>query len=350
MYTLLMRIAYNIFPIIAIYFSLISLIAIVVTICDKRAAIRHKRRVSEKALFFLALIGGAAGMFMTMLLIRHKTKHKRFMLGLPIIIIVQLFMLIVPFDMSIQTTFHTIESDKIANPVRLMLVTDNHSCDYGKEQIDLVKAIDKQKPDVILLGGDIFDDKKYQANSTKLVEILSSKYPCYYVSGNHEFWSRRADDFKDILIKNEVTVLEGATDTIQINGETIAISGVDDPDTDRYPSRAVPYKKQLEQLSESIDSNVFNVLLSHRPERIEELLPLKTDLVLSGHAHGGQWRLPFVLENGLLAPDQGMFPKYGNGMRDFKDTKFIVSRGLARETTSVPRIFNRPELVVIDVK
>jgi Predicted phosphohydrolases len=328
----------------------ISIIAIAVTVRDKRSAVRNRRRIKERTLFFIAIIGGAVAMFITMLIIRHKTKHKRFMLGLPIIIASQIIILTVTFNTSIQTTSQTIESDKITNPIRLLLVSDTHSCDYGKEQAELMQAIDKQKPDAVLLVGDIFDDNMTQANSEEFVEIISKKYSCYYVSGNHEFWSKRADDFKEIVERDGIPVLEGDTHTLEINGEKIAISGVDDPDTDRYPSRSIPYKKQIEQLSKSMDDSVFNVLLSHRPERMDDFSSLNADIVLSGHAHGGQWRIPFILQNGMFAPDQGWFPKYGNGMHSFGGTKLIVSRGLARETTRVPRIFNRPEMVVIEVK
>ena len=92
----------------------------------------------------------------------------------------------------------------------------------------------------------------------------------------------------------------------------------------------------------------FSVLLAHRPERIEDYLQYPFDLIVSGHAHGGQWRIPGIL-NGLLAPNQGFFPPYAGGQYDFADTTLIVSRGLARESTRIPRIFNRPELVVIDL-
>ncbi|MDR1674446.1 MAG: metallophosphoesterase, partial [Oscillospiraceae bacterium] len=116
--------------------------------------------------------------------------------------------------------------------------------------------------------------------------------------------------------------------------------------------RSIPYKEQIGRLSEELPGNEhFTVLLSHRPERIEELLPLSPDLVLSGHAHGGQWRFPLLLENGLLSPNQGLFPKYANGEHFFEHTVLIVSRGLARESTKViPRIFNRPEIVIITLK
>ena len=136
---------------------------------------------------------------------------------------------------------------------------------------------------------------------------------------------------------------------MEVGGARIRISGIDDPDSDRFPSRSVSYVEQLNRLGkESIDDGLFTILLSHRPERIEELLPLNPDLVLSGHAHGGQWRLPVLLENGLLSPNQGLFPKFTNGKYFFGDTKMIVSRGLARESTRIiPRLFNRPEIVIV---
>jgi predicted MPP superfamily phosphohydrolase len=107
----------------------------------------------------------------------------------------------------------------------------------------------------------------------------------------------------------------------------------------------VSYGAQLENLSGIGSGEVFSILMSHRPERMEELLPLAPDLVVSGHAHGGQWRLPGLLENGLLSPNQGLFPKYTNGEYFFGETELIVSLGLARESTIIPRIFNRPEVV-----
>ena len=109
------------------------------------------------------------------------------------------------------------------------------------------------------------------------------------------------------------------------------------------------WSDQLSAAAKAADPDCFAVLLSHRPERVEDYLAYDFDLVLSGHAHGGQWRLPGLV-NGLLAPDQGFFPAYAGGLyRLDENTDLVVSRGLARESTRVPRIFNPPELVIIDV-
>ena len=108
------------------------------------------------------------------------------------------------------------------------------------------------------------------------------------------------------------------------------------------------WRNQLERAAAQADPDFFTILLTHRPERVEAYQGRGFDLILAGHAHGGQWRLPGVV-NGLLAPDQGLFPAYAGGRYELEGSTLIVSRGLARESTRVPRIFNRPELVIIDV-
>ena len=106
---------------------------------------------------------------------------------------------------------------------------------------------------------------------------------------------------------------------------------------------------QLNKISEKLDKNSYKILLTHRPEKFEEYTQYDFDLILSGHAHGGQWRIPGIL-NGLYAPNQGLFPKYAGGYYEIDDKKMIVSRGLARESTLIPRFYNRPELVIIKLQ
>ena len=162
--------------------------------------------------------------------------------------------------------------------------------------------------------------------------------------------------YKTIAETYGITVLEGTSGILTARGEKIRIAGIDDPDVTRYANagrittRSAPYAEQIKQLSAAANQDIFTILLSHRPERIEELLPLHPDLVLSGHAHGGQIRIPLILENGVWSPNQGFFPRYTNGAYSFGGTEMIVSRGLARESTSMPRIFNRPEIVVITLE
>ena len=290
------------------YLAIISLLAIYLTIRDKKAAKKGTWRVKERTLLVVSALGGSAVMLLTMLAIRHKTRHIKFMVGIPLILLAQVLFLWFAFNQSLAVSRFTVVSDKIHSQVKLIQIADLHACDYGNGQRELLNAIDAEAPDAILLCGDIFDDKIPPGKAVEVIKDVSGKYPCYYVSGNHEFWSRKADEFKATLESYGVKVLEETSEILDINGERIRISGIDDPDTDRYPSRSAPYAEQIKRLSAETYLEMFTILLSHRPERIEELLPLHPDLVLSGHAHGGQIRIPFILENGLWSPNQGFFP------------------------------------------
>lgn len=241
-------------------------------------------------------------------------------------------------------TEYTIYSEKISDSVRMVVLTDLHSCVYGDLQSELIEKIEEQNPDVILMSGDIMDDVMPDKNVIELLEGVANKYPCYYVTGNHEFWSGRVNEQKKIFRSYGVTVLEGDGEELTINGQRLLICGIDDPEVGTEV-----FDEQLSQVSELLSTESYSILLSHRPERFKRYAEKDFDLVISGHAHGGQWRIPLLLPNGLFAPNQGWFPTYTNGIHENCDTKMIVSRGLSRESTKIPRIFNAPELVVVEV-
>jgi len=333
-----------------IYLAAVSLFAVILTVRDKNAAIKQKRRIKERTLLIVSVLGGSVAMLITMLITHHKTKHLKFMVGIPVIIVLQVIIFIFALDTSLSVNHYTINTPKIDAPVKLALVADLHSCDYGKGQKKLINAVLNERPDIIFLVGDIFDDDLPPDNTIEFIEGIAGKAPCYYVSGNHEFWSSKADKFKDIILSYGIEVLEGTYADIELKGQKIRICGIDDPATNSYPSRAIRYADQLRNLKEAATTEAYTILLAHRPELIEEYLPLNMDLVLSAHAHGGQWRIPFVLEHGLFGPHQGWFPEYGNGVFLFDNTTMIISRGLAKESTPIPRIFNRPEIVIITLE
>lgn len=173
---------------------------------------------------------------------------------------------------------------------------------------------------------------------------IADTYQCFYVSGNHEFWSGRASEHKGILRSYGVTVLEGDRANVTIRGQEIVVVGIDDPDGGQ-----MRFENQMNSLSALLPPESYTILLSHRPEIFECYIELDVDLVLCGHAHGGQWRIPLILRNGLLAPNQGLFPKYTDGIHIANDTTMIVSRGLSQFAPQIPRIFNPPELVVVNL-
>lgn len=262
--------------------------------------------------------------------------------------IVLFLLLFIALDRRMIIREYTVEDDRITAPVRIALVTDLHSCRYGKNQQELIDAVLDLKADVLLLGGDIFDDEIEDTNTALFLAGVSEKLPCYYVTGNHEFWSGEEAFARKMAILEEyhVTVLAGECRTLVLNGQTVNLCGVDDPDG--FPAGSDGFARQLEKVSAATDGQ-YTILLSHRPERIPQYAEYPFDLALCGHAHGGQWRIPLLL-NGLYAPNQGLFPAYAGGQYALNGLIAIVSRGLARETTIVPRIFNRPELVLIEIR
>ena len=272
-------------------------------------------------------------------------KILKFLIAFLIIVVILLF---AAFDTRLKTVNYKIKTDKISEDVKIALIADLHCCLYGENQSDLLTAIDKQNPDAVLLAGDIFDDYYINNNSHILIDDIAKKYKTYYVSGNHEWWSGRMYEHFEYLEATGVTVLRGDCDYLTVKDNTLAICGVDDPEVNIYDTSHKTYEEQLESAAENIHSEHYNILLAHRPENANHYFNYGFDLVLSGHTHGGQGRIPFVL-NGLYAPNQGFFPKLAGGKYNFGNKKMIVSRGLSKENTELPRIFNRPELVIVSL-
>ena len=238
---------------------------------------------------------------------------------------------------NLSTSTFTLASEKIAKPIKVVQLSDLHSKQFGKNQNRIVKKVKKLAPDIIAFTGDLVDSKKYdERKSVTLMEELVQIAPTYYVTGNHESWSGKFPQLEEKLLHAGVFVLRNEQTLVNIGGETINLIGVDDP----------TFLSEEEELAAIVNSQYheeqFNLLLSHRPELLS--LYEKMDLVLTGHAHGGQIRLPFI--GGMVAPDQGFMPKYTAGMYKNEDTVMIVNRGLGNSI--IPqRIFNRPEIVEI---
>ena len=239
-----------------------------------------------------------------------------------------------------------LSNDGTDETTRVVLITDLHSCYYGPNQNTLIRMTEKANPDIVILSGDIFDDKVKSNNAEITVKRLAEMYPCFYVTGNHEFWSKRVDEIKDYLRSVNVHVLEGECETIEIRGRKIDVCGVDDP----TQMKRSDWLAQLDRAYSGCDESHVKILASHRPERVDIYEQYGFDLILCGHTHAGQIRIPF-LNRGIYAPNQGLFPEYVSGAYQLKNgSTMVVSRGLARESTPAPRFFNHPEIVVIDIR
>jgi predicted MPP superfamily phosphohydrolase len=252
------------------------------------------------------------------------------------------------------TTIETSRYDLAApalegDAVTIVLVTDLHSDIYTDEKNDLVKKIRDEKPDLIFLAGDIIDDKAPVDGTVLLLEGIRGLAPVYYVTGNHEYMLRQKFwNIMPLLTAYGVMVLSDTYETVNVRGNTLIIAGVNDPDKRKYQDRRYNQKEVMEKTFRELDQlTSYKILLAHRPEPIKLYRQFSFDLVVSGHAHGGQVRLPPLIKNGLYAPHQGLFPKYTGGMYTHDQLVHIVSRGLTVKRPFLPRIGNNPDLVVI---
>lgn len=249
-------------------------------------------------------------------------------------------------DVRLAVRYYTVGSGQVDGPIRLAVLTDLHACRYGKNQERLVAAVAAQNPDLVLMCGDIVDDEPRMEEWRALLTVkkLADRWPVYYASGNHEYRTGRLAEVKKLLTACGAVVLDGRCVRMAARGQMVQIGGIDDPETGEEN-----WQTQLSAASGDLDGSHFSILLTHRPERVADYAGSGFDLVLAGHAHGGQWRLPGLI-NGVLAPNQGLFPVYAGGRYELGNATLIVSRGLARESTRIPRLFNRPELVVVDIE
>ena len=245
---------------------------------------------------------------------------------------------------------YALHSQRLAAPIRLAVLTDLHSTFYGHQHKYLVRALEKQAPDVVLMSGDMADDVVPSQGISELLAAIGHTYPCFYVTGNHECRSGKVTELKAMFNQKGATVLSGQTAELNIKGQLLQIAGVDDPvcfEAADFSASAGSWEEELAACRSALCGQAFRILLTHRPERVNIYRDSGFDLVLAGHAHGGQVRIPWLI-NGLFAPHQGIFPRYAGGQYTLGETTLLVSRGLCKNR--LPRVFNPPELVVVDLK
>ena len=245
-------------------------------------------------------------------------------------------------------TIRSPELPDVFDGYRIAQVSDLHNAEFGDRNQRLLEMLREAEPDMIAITGDLIDSRKTNiAVALAFAEEAVKIAPCYYVSGNHEARVSEYQDLKTGLEAAGVTVLDDAQVKIEVSGESITVIGVNDPcfHADYLTSDAAVMDRKLSELS-SEDAG-FAILLSHRPELFDTYVAHDMDLILTGHAHGGQFRLPLI--GGLIAPNQGLFPKYDDGLYSEGNTNMIVSRGLGNSIIPL-RFNNRPEVVLIELK
>lgn len=253
-------------------------------------------------------------------------------------------------NLSVETTKLTVTAKDLPeafDKFSIAHISDLHNAEYGKNNEKLIDILEAESPNIIAITGDLID-----SNHTNLEVALSFAQqavkiaPCYFVTGNHEAWiGSQYEELKTSLQNTGITVLQDEAIELNYGDVCIQLIGLNDPDfseRDRLLSESILEVK----LSQVNISDGFTILLSHRPEYFNVYQNKNIDLVLSGHAHGGQFRLP--LGGGVIAPGQGLFPKYDAGAYTENGTTMIVSRGVGNSIIPV-RINNPPEIVIIEL-
>lgn len=233
---------------------------------------------------------------------------------------------------------------------KIVQVSDLHNKDFGNQ---LNSKVSEENPDLIVVTGDVIDRNRTDIpTAVEAMEDLVEMAPVYFVSGNHEVASGEYDTLKDEMDRIGVINLDNAIDTVTIDEAEIGLIGIKDPllllldDVEEAGSGEALIQRTIEQLTEETGTE-FNVLLSHRAELMDVYAETTVDITLTGHAHGGQIRLPFI--DGLFAPSQGFLPEYTNGIYEKNGSQMVVSRGLGNSIFPL-RINNRPEIVVVTLE
>lgn len=231
------------------------------------------------------------------------------------------------------------------NNYKIVQIPDFHNTKSKILTNDLIEKIKEQKPNIIVLTGDLIDSNKTNMDiAINFVKETNNIAPIYFISGNHEASIHNYSEFKDNLEKNKVIILDNKVEVLKINESEINLIGIDDPRMVHESFVSYSEIVNVEIDNTKYDDTKYSILLSHRPELLDTYVEKELDLVLAGHAHGGQLRIPFI--GGIGAPNQGFFPKYTSGIYVENNTTMVVSRGIGNSIIPF-RINNRPELVVI---
>lgn len=223
---------------------------------------------------------------------------------------------------------------------KIVQLSDLHGAEFGEDGMELVEKVGSLEPDMIALTGDFVTDEGDLAAVEKLAARLVKLCPVYFISGNHEFGSGLAVKVRNILERAGVKYLSNEYLTINRGEDEILLGGVEDPLA--YADMLSP--DELAQKMNDAAPDAFKILLGHRNYWMTEYPELPVDLIFCGHAHGGLIRIPGV--GGLIGTDRRLFPDFDAGQFNNGRYTLIVSRGLGN-SVSIPRIFNRPEIVCV---
>ncbi len=253
-----------------------------------------------------------------------------------IIILIVIVLIALPLRIELNET--RIKDFRIQKKVRICVISDLHSNEFGKHQKYLMKLIHKADVDLIVFPGDLLDDRVDDHPVFELLEQLKG-IPMYYVDGNHEQWYPELNEkWKKRLPLYGVRVIENMSVDLEQYG--IELAGI--------PCMRRGVNRSVDSVSELFHTDHYRILLSHIPSYEDFYRQVDCDLIISGHNHGGQWRIPLI-HKGLYSPSEGLFPKFTGGLYTIGKRKLFVSRGLTKSARGIVRLFNNPEVCVIEL-
>lgn len=292
-----------------------------------------------------------------------RSNRKKYIKSAIVLLIVITLLLFCNFqNKHLETTHYTYEAEQLGvdlDGYRIVQISDLHNAKFGKNNQKLVDRIRECAPDMIVLTGDLVDSNHTNVDrAVQFVNEIVKICPVYYVTGNHEYWldTSEYEKLMDGLVSAGVVILDNQVVEISRGDAKFRLVGLDDKSLADGTLEALlsdesirnNQAEQKEEIADNEDSGEkeLTVVLAHEPQYLARYAGTGVDLVLSGHAHGGQFRLPFV--GGIVAPDQGFLPEYTAGEYYMNGTEMIVSRGLGNSVIPV-RLFNYPEIVCVDL-
>ena len=292
-----------------------------------------------------------------------RSNRKKYIKSALVLLIVIALLLFCSYqNRHLETTYYTYKAEQLGADLegyRIVQISDLHNVKFGKNNQKLVDRIRECEPDMIVLTGDLVDSNHTNVDrAVQFVDEIVKICPVYYVTGNHEYWLEKSEYYElmDGLVSAGVVILDNQVVEISRGDAKFRLVGLDDRSLADGTLEALlsdesirnNQAEQKEEIADNEDSGEkeLTVVLAHEPQYLARYAGTGVDLVLSGHAHGGQFRLPFV--GGIVAPDQGFLPEYTAGEYYMNGTEMIVSRGLGNSVIPV-RLFNYPEIVCVDL-
>ena len=281
-----------------------------------------------------------------------RSNRKKYIKSAIVLLIVIALLLFCSYqNRHLETTYYTYKAEQLGADLegyRIVQISDLHNAKFGKNNQKLVDRIRECDPDMIVLTGDLVDSNHTNVDrAVQFVNEIVKICPVYYVTGNHEYWldTSEYEKLMDGVVSAGVVILDDQVVEISRGDAKFRLVGLDDKSLADGTLGTLLNNAQ-NVAHEDSEKKEFTVVLAHEPQYFARYAGTGVDLVLSGHAHGGQFRLPFV--GGIVAPDQGFLPEYTAGEYYMNGTEMIVSRGLGNSVIPL-RLFNYPEIVCVEL-